>query len=122
MFVIGERIYNLEKAFNSRLGFTRKDDTLCDRWMNEPIPEGFPGAGMTGGDFFEYMLDEYYDYRGWDRENGLQTKGKLEELGLHDVASILENEKALSIKLPLKREEVLQQAIRDAEEMKGMEK
>jgi len=35
---------------------------------------------------FEKMKDEYYQIRGWDVATGLQTRAKLEELGLPDVA------------------------------------
>jgi aldehyde:ferredoxin oxidoreductase len=35
---------------------------------------------------FEQMKDEYYGLRGWDRDRGIPTREKLEELGLGDVA------------------------------------
>jgi aldehyde:ferredoxin oxidoreductase len=80
----GERIYNLERAFNCREGVRRKDDTIPFRALNVPIPEG-PSKGMyTPPAEFEAMLKEYYRLRGWD-ENGLPTLGKLKELGLEEV-------------------------------------
>ena len=42
-------------------------------------------------DKFEKMKDEYYELRGWDVATGLQTRGRLEELGLSDVAEDLKN-------------------------------
>jgi hypothetical protein len=45
---------------------------------------------------FETVLDEYYEWRGWDKRTGLQTRKKLEELGLEDVADVLAREKALA--------------------------
>lgn len=42
-------------------------------------------------DKFEAMKDEYYALRGWDVATGLQTKAKLEALGLDDVAADLED-------------------------------
>ncbi len=39
---------------------------------------------------FEKMKSEYYALRGWDVESGLQTKTRLRELELNDVASDLE--------------------------------
>jgi aldehyde:ferredoxin oxidoreductase len=36
------------------------------------------------------VLDEYYEARGWDKESGLPTMQKLQELGLDDVASDLQ--------------------------------
>ena len=38
---------------------------------------------------FEKMKDEYYQLRQWDVATGLQTRAKLEELGLSDVAQEL---------------------------------
>ncbi|MBL7210069.1 MAG: hypothetical protein ISS52_08220 [Dehalococcoidia bacterium] len=39
---------------------------------------------------FERMKDEYYRPRGWDVATGLQTRGKLQELGLEDITDDLE--------------------------------
>ena len=91
----GERICNLEKAFNSRIGMRREHDTICERWMWEPTDEGmYPGK--VAADMFETVLDEYYQWRGWDVKSGLQTRSKLEELDLNDVADVLESDRALA--------------------------
>jgi aldehyde:ferredoxin oxidoreductase len=92
--IAGERVCNLEKAFNSRIGLRRKDDRLCERWMNEPVTFEY-GKGMKAADYFEDLLDEYYERHGWDKHTSLQTRIKLEELGLADVAEVLEKEKAV---------------------------
>jgi aldehyde:ferredoxin oxidoreductase len=68
----GERIWNLERMFNNRAGFSRKDDSL---------PERFFGSGGIDRIEFEKALDEYYLLRGWDR-NGVPKQEKLRELGL----------------------------------------
>lgn len=75
---IGERIWNLEKLFNLKAGFTRKDDTLPERLLKEPVKTG-PGKGLVTK--LDVMLDEYYEVRGWDKE-GIPTEEKLKELGL----------------------------------------
>jgi len=31
------------------------------------------------------MKDAYYEFRGWDKESGKPTPGKLRELGLDDL-------------------------------------
>ena len=41
-------------------------------------------------DDFERMKDEYYALRGWDVTTGLQTKAKLQELGLQEITADLE--------------------------------
>jgi aldehyde:ferredoxin oxidoreductase len=84
----GERIVCLEKAFNARLGLTRKDDTLHGRWMYEPCPSGL-GEGMKCADYLDRCLDEYYEERGFDVETGLPKREKLMELGLESVAEEL---------------------------------
>jgi aldehyde:ferredoxin oxidoreductase len=80
----GERIYNVEKAFNARLGLSRKDDNFSvpDKFLKEPLKDGaFKGQTFP----LDTMLDEYYEARGWGAD-GLQTRKKLLELGLEEVA------------------------------------
>jgi aldehyde:ferredoxin oxidoreductase len=84
--LVGERIWNLERAYNVREGFTRADDRLPARFLEETHPEG-PLAGSTVE--LEAMLDEYYDVRGWDKKTGRPTRAKLEQLDLKDTADEL---------------------------------
>lgn len=91
----GERICNLEKAFNSRVGMRREHDTLCERWMWEPTPEGMY-EGVVAADMFTPVLDEYYEWRGWDKASGLQTRAGLTDLGMEDVADVLAADGALA--------------------------
>lgn len=79
---IGERIVNLERVFNIREGLTRKDDTLPERFLKEPLPEGASKGKVVELDI---MLDEYYDKREWNKNTGFPTKAKLTELGLGDT-------------------------------------
>ncbi len=75
---IGEKIYNIEKIYNLRAGFARKDDTLPERlFENEGADEGY---GLPRQEF-EAALQEYYHYRGWNEE-GIPSPEKLKELGL----------------------------------------
>ncbi len=75
---IGERIWNLERLFNLREGFDKDDDTLPERLLKEPMPEG-PNKGTVHK--LGELLPEYYKIRGWD-ENGVPTEEKKKELGL----------------------------------------
>ena len=77
----GERIWNLEKVFNIKAGFTKDDDKLPERMEKEPIKSG-PSKGEVTD--LSKMLPEYYKIRGWD-ENGVPTPEKLKELGLEDM-------------------------------------
>ncbi|MDD1704025.1 MAG: aldehyde ferredoxin oxidoreductase family protein [Methanoregula sp.] len=75
---IGERIWNVQKLFNVRVGYTKVDDTLPDRLLTEPLKEGDPAGHVWRR---EPLLDEYYAARGWDAE-GIPTPAKLAELRL----------------------------------------
>lgn len=78
LMMVGERVWTLERLYNLREGFTKHDDTLPDRLLNEPVSEG-PSEGFTVK--LAPMLEEYYAFRGWDK-NGVPKPEKLEELGL----------------------------------------
>ncbi len=82
---LGERVYNLERAFNVREGISRKDDALPPRLMKEPIKDGPSKGQRVSQEELDHMLDHYYRMRGWD-SNGKPTRAKLEELGLADIA------------------------------------
>ncbi|MBC7218896.1 MAG: aldehyde ferredoxin oxidoreductase family protein [Hadesarchaea archaeon] len=82
----GERIVNLQRAFNIREGLSKNDDTLPDRFTKIPAPEGAAKGHVVE---LEKMLDEYYGLRGWDQKTGLIPGKKLEELGLDYVAEEL---------------------------------
>jgi aldehyde:ferredoxin oxidoreductase len=74
----GERIWNLERDFNLKAGFTAKDDALPERLTKSPIKTG-PSKGQVS--HVPEMLPEYYKLRGWD-EAGVPTHEKLQELQL----------------------------------------
>ena len=75
---IGERVWNMEREFNNRAGFTSKDDSLPKRLTTEPAKTG-PAKGLVNG--LDKMLPEYYKVRGWDKEGRL-TKETKTRLGL----------------------------------------
>ena len=74
----GERVFNLERMFLLSAGFSKADDTLPKRMLEEPLPNG-PGKGHVVE--LDQMLPEFYRLRGWD-EDGIPTPEKLEALGL----------------------------------------
>jgi aldehyde:ferredoxin oxidoreductase len=110
---IGERVFNLQRAILTREGHVgREADRIHEMFYTVPLKEAFLNpeclaTGPGGEPFskkgavvdrkkFESMKTEYYHLRGWDRETGLQTKGKLHQLGLDDVADDLEARNRLS--------------------------
>lgn len=75
---IGERIFNLKRMYNVRLGTSRKDDFLPYRFLTlnrtgEDLTNQLPPMGK--------LLSDYYAYRKWS-EDGIPTPEKLKELGL----------------------------------------
>jgi aldehyde:ferredoxin oxidoreductase len=81
LMMVGERVWTLERLYNLREGFTKEDDTLPERLLNEPVSEG-PSKGFTVK--LAPMLEEYYAFRGWDK-NGVPKPDKLKELSLEFV-------------------------------------
>jgi len=72
----GDRIFNMERLFLLKAGFTKADDTLPARMLNEPLPEG-PAKGHVVE--LDKMLPIFYELRGWSQD-GIPTTKKLEEL------------------------------------------
>ena len=108
LYRIGERVFNLQRAVLIREGHKgRQNDTLEESDFAVPIkfapdnPECvMPGKGgeiisrkgaVVDREQFEKMKDEYYALRSWDIDSGLQTKTKLRELGLQDIAEELDS-------------------------------
>jgi aldehyde:ferredoxin oxidoreductase len=80
-FRMGERIFNIKRLYNNRLGIGRKDDTLPPRMLNLKR-----GGGTNHLPPLDDMLNEYYEYRGWD-ETGRPLPEKIAELGLTNYAN-----------------------------------
>lgn len=78
---VGERIINLQRAFNLRCGVTGADDTLPPRLLR--AAEEGAHAGRVPD--LARQLQDYYSARGWTPD-GVPTAEKLVELGLADVA------------------------------------
>ena len=82
----GERLFNLKRLYNTRLGMTRKNDVLPPRLFAHARPDGKAGGVLP---HLGKMLDEYYQLRGWT-EDGVPTPDKLEELGLKPFEKAIE--------------------------------
>jgi aldehyde:ferredoxin oxidoreductase len=87
---IADRIYSLERAFIVREGISRKDDGFVGRYTDEPVHGGPLGGLKHDQEKWDKMLDEYYDFVGWDKKTGVPTRAKLESLGLKAIADELE--------------------------------
>jgi aldehyde:ferredoxin oxidoreductase len=79
LWLVGERIFNLERMFNVREGLGAGDDVLPKRFTDEPMPSG-PSAGQVFE--AESLRKDYYKARGWDVKTGIPTRATLNRLGL----------------------------------------
>ncbi len=77
---IGERIICMERFFNVREGFNRKDDSLPRRMVSEPLGNAGPSTGQVVKNL-DRLLDEYYEALGYTKD-GVPTIEKLKELGI----------------------------------------
>ncbi len=58
---VGLNVMGVERMINHRLGVRRKDDTLPDRWFDEPNPSGAYRGERIDRVQFESMLSRFYD-------------------------------------------------------------
>jgi aldehyde:ferredoxin oxidoreductase len=75
---VGERVWNMERLFNNRAGFTAADDKLPERLVKDAAKTG-PAKGLVNG--LDKMLPEYYSLRGWTPE-GVPTNETLDRLAV----------------------------------------
>lgn len=78
----GERIFNLEKCFNFREGFRRRDDVLPARFFEEPLTIGSKKGAVLNYEDFEKVMDNYYSERDWELRTTKPSREKLYSLGL----------------------------------------
>lgn len=76
LMLVGERIWNVERVYNLREGFSKDDDILPERFFEDVV-----NGRVIDREEFLKTRDEYYRMRGWD-ENGVPTKRTLGRLGI----------------------------------------
>jgi len=80
IMMVGERVLNLEKCFNTREGADRSLDDLPWRIMNESLPSGM----VTSKKWLDEMLDKYYRLHGWDQTTSHPLPETLKDLQLDE--------------------------------------
>jgi len=78
LMVVGERINNIKRVINCKLGITRADDKLAG--INIKVLKEGKIAGIKLD--LEKNLERYYKERGWNWDTGAPTQEKLDELGI----------------------------------------
>ena len=74
----GDKLFQLKRLINLRLGVTPTDDTLPQRLLTEPRPSGQAEGILPDLDL---MLPIYYELRGWDKD-GVPKTERLQALNL----------------------------------------
>ena len=87
---VGERVVLLKRLFNEREGWAPAEDTLPERFLSEPLPEGSPsgGAALTRASL-ERMIRGYYRARGLT-EDGWVPRARMDALGLTALLEVPE--------------------------------
>ena len=75
---MGDKLFQLKRLINLRLGITAADDVLPKRLVTEPRPSGHAEGILPD---MQVMMPVYYGLRDWD-ENGVPRPERLEKLGL----------------------------------------
>lgn len=88
VYAVGARMVNLAHIYNVLAGGSRADDTLPPRLINEEIKDGPSKGHLVAQKDLDFMLDEYYSERGWDK-NGIPTEEKLAELNIPEAVEKL---------------------------------
>jgi len=84
---IGERIANIQQAFNIREGLNPLKFKVPSRVHKPPVTREGPLAGKHCD--IDTMVRDWYAEMDWDTGTGKPSRKKLEELGLKDVAEAL---------------------------------
>jgi len=63
-----DAIYTITRLINTKLGMSRKDDTLPYKVYACPIQTGATAGKVVDREEFEKLLDVYYEKRGWDND------------------------------------------------------
>ena len=83
---VGFRTHDLERYLSYTLGgYTRKDDTLPDRFFDVPVNSGPNKGAKVDREKLQGALDEYYQTLGWDVEMGLPKEEVLRLEGLEHI-------------------------------------
>jgi len=82
---LGEGMWNIKRALNLRLGWSRANEKL-PKLLMQPLADGGTEGNVPD---METLLHDYYVSRGWDAETGKPEAARLEVLGMEDIAADL---------------------------------
>lgn len=90
--LIGERIVNLQRMIDARLGISRQQDKFPEYFYHAKN-ERMPSLSKRDEQIIQEVMDYYYALRDWDLETGLPSRRKSDALGLTTEAQELDSGK-----------------------------
>ena len=82
----GERMWNLKRALNIKLGYDARTNEKLPELLLRALPDGNAAGNIVA---LEPMLREYYTARDWDWASGKPSRAKLNALGMTEIAKDL---------------------------------
>lgn len=82
----GERIWNLKRALNLKLGYAARESEKIPELLTRPLAQGGTEGHVPD---FDLMMREYYRFREWDWATGKPSREKLVALGMSEIATEL---------------------------------
>ena len=80
----GERMWDLKRALNLKLGLDPRRAEQIPSLLLQPLADGGTEGHVPD---FELMLQEYYAHRDWDWTSGKPSRERLTTLGMDDIAN-----------------------------------
>ncbi len=82
----GERMWNVKRALNLKLGYDARAGEQLPELICRPLTQGATDGHVPA---LEPMLRDYYTIRDWDWETGKPRRAKLHALGMTEIAADL---------------------------------
>jgi len=79
----GERMWDLKRALNLKLGYAARANEKMPELLLKPLADGGTEGHVPS---LEPMLREYYAARDWDWDTGKPSRAKLLALGMPEIA------------------------------------
>jgi aldehyde:ferredoxin oxidoreductase len=79
----GERMWNLKRMLNLKLGYDARRSEKLPELLLQPLADGGTDGHVPD---FDLMMKEYYAHRDWDWTTGKPSRAKLDALGMRDIA------------------------------------
>jgi len=73
LLLLGDKLFNLKRSFNNKIGFDCRDDKLPSRLLRSARVKG---GYAENNPQLDRMIERYYQIRGWDEFGRIEVKFK----------------------------------------------